>query len=113
MGPKHFQGTFEAYTGKSGDHFVSVIPSLDISGYGYTIEESRKDLDYNIDVFLEDFSDMTMIEKHAELKRMGWEQNKYFKKKYSNSFVDSDGVLQNFDFPEQVIREKLQPVKAA
>jgi hypothetical protein len=43
-----------------------------------------------------------------ELKKLGWTKHKYFKKQYSSSFVDENGVLQNFDFPEQVKKTILE-----
>jgi len=42
-------------SGKDGEHFVSIIPSLMISGYGSTEKEAMDSLDENMETFCEDF----------------------------------------------------------
>ncbi len=42
-------------SGKEGEHFISIIPSLMISGYGSTEQEAIDSLDENVETFCEDF----------------------------------------------------------
>lgn len=96
------------YTGQQGEFWVSIIPSLTVSGYGKTEKESIKDLNYNATLFCDDLFAVTEAQRRAELNKLGWVLNKMFKKKYSKSYIDENGVLQNFDFPEKVKKTILE-----
>lgn len=95
-------GKLGMFTGISGEYWISMIPSLNITGYGETEEESKSDLTYNLEVFCLDLLGLSKDLQQRELRKLGWELNKFLQKRYSSSFVDRDGVLQNFDFPEDV-----------
>src|SRR5690606_25906698 len=99
---KELNGFFTCYSGKSGDHWIVIIPSLNVSGYGDTEDEAIKDIEYNIKVFCDDLLSLDRIQMNIELKKMGWVKDKYFNKRYSTVFVDENGVLQNFDSPSEV-----------
>ncbi|MBB3125245.1 hypothetical protein FHS04_002789 [Mesoflavibacter sabulilitoris] len=103
------KGKFLNFTGKSGDHWISIIPSLNVSGYGDTEQDSIKDLEYNLKILCEDLFSLNETQRDLELKKMGWERNKIFKKQYSSAYVDENGVLQNFDSPSQVKKSILEP----
>ncbi|MCZ2480056.1 hypothetical protein [Aquirufa nivalisilvae] len=96
------------FSGKQGDYWVSIIPSLNISGYGKTEEDSNEDLNYNVKVFCHDMFAADENSRIQELKKLGWVRGGLLKKQYSKSFIDSDGVLQNFDHPEDVKVSMLQ-----
>lgn len=96
------------FTGKSGDYWISIIPSLNVSGYGDKEEDAIKDLEYNLNVLCEDLFRLNPKSRDSELKKMGWTKNKLFKKKYSSAYVDKDGVLQNFDSPKNVKRSLIE-----
>jgi predicted RNase H-like HicB family nuclease len=87
-------------TGKDGDFWVSICPSLNVSGYGSSKEEAEASLDHNMNVFAEDFSSLPIKSMILELKKMGWEQAKFRKKRLSKVFVDEDGNLQNLEHAE-------------
>ena len=108
LGPNGLKGIFKCYSGKSGDYWVSVIPSLNTSGYGSTEEESREDLKYNMDIFCEDLFNLDKVSRNRELQNLGWRKDKYFGKRYSSAYVDENGVLQNFDSPEEVKQSLLE-----
>jgi len=101
-------GDFNVFTGKTGDIWLSIIPSLKVSGYGDSPENSLKDLKYNLDVFSHDLFAASLDEVIKELKSLGWKSKPLFPKKYSNSYIDEKGVLQNFDYPEKVERTTLE-----
>ncbi|WP_405199067.1 hypothetical protein [Christiangramia sp. LLG6405-1] len=102
------KGNFICLSGKSGDFWVSVIPSLNTSGYGSTEEESKEDLKYNLDLFCEDLFALDRVSMNRELSKLGWSRDKFFKKRYSSSYVDENGVLQNFDSPKDVKKSVLE-----
>ncbi|TDE53651.1 hypothetical protein [Flavobacterium sp. GT3P67] len=104
------KANLKCYTGQQGDFWVSIIPSLNVSGYGKTEKESIKDLNYNATLFCDDLFSVTETQRRGELNRLGWVLNKLFKKKYSKSYIDENGVLQNFDFPEKVKKTILETI---
>jgi len=101
------KASLKCYTGQQGEYWVSVIPSLNVSGYGKTEQESVEDLNYNSNLFCDDLFSVSEEQRRGELNRLGWVINKIYKKRYSKSFVDENGILQNFDFPEKVKRTLL------
>lgn len=60
------------FTGKSGGHWVSIIPSLNVSGYSESEEDAIKDSQYNLKVFFEDLYELTVAQRDSELKKRGW-----------------------------------------
>jgi len=98
----------KSYTGEAGEHWVSIIPSLNVSGYGETEEDAKSDLAYNMDIMFQDLFKVDALQRLKYLKELGWENNKLFKKQFSKAYVDENGVLQNFDKPELVKMNVLQ-----
>lgn len=110
IGSNGLKGNFQCFSGKSGEFWVSVIPSLNTSGYGSTEEDSRVDLQFNLEVLCEDLFKLDKNLINLELKKLGWNKDRFFKKRYSSSYVDENGVLQNFDSPEDVKKSILETV---
>lgn len=108
VSPSGLVGRLSAFSGKQGEFWVSIIPSLNVSGYGESEEDANESLKENLQVFCEDLFSISDTQRRSELKKLGWEPNKFFKKRYSKAYVDENGVLQNFDNPEQVKRKVLQ-----
>ena len=106
---KGLKGKFLNFTGISGKHWISIIPSLNVSGYGDSEVDAIKDLEYNLKVLCNDLFELTQERRDAELMKMGWSRNKFFKKQYSSAYVDENGVLQNFDSPKQVKKTIFEP----
>ena len=100
--PHGIKGHFNLFTGKSGEYWVSIVPALNTSGYGKTEEEAQSDLKYNLNLFCKDLFSLKPEQRIAELKKMGWHNDKLFRKQFSSAFVDENGVLQHFDFPTEV-----------
>jgi len=105
---ENFQGVFLNFTGKLGEYWGSIIPSLNISGYGDSEKEAVQDLEYNVEQFCNDLFFLDATNRILELKKLGWTKHQYFKKRYSPAFVDENGVLQNFDFPKEVKKTILE-----
>ena len=74
------KGKLLNFTGKSGAHWISIIPSLNVSGYGDSEADAINDLKYNLNVFCEDLFKLSQGKRDVVLKNMGWSKNKIFKK---------------------------------
>lgn len=98
---KLIKGTLSTKLFKSGDFWIAYVPSLDISSYAETPEEAQKFL---FDIYLTDYFDAIMdnpTDGVIELEEMGWKRNSILKKQFvSESYVDKNGFLKDFDLPE-------------
>ncbi len=97
-------------SGKEGDHFVSIVPSLMISGYGATEQEAMDSLDENMETFCEDFMKLNKDQRKSELTKLGFSQVPYHTKNFSKLYVDEIGLLQGL---ENVTIEKNKQYKVA
>ena len=102
------EGTLRVFTGQQGEHIVSLIPSLNVTGYGPDENTAIESLKENLETFFDDLFELSEVEIHRELKKFGWQQEVFFKRRMIMPFIDESGVLQNFDFPEQVKTSILQ-----
>lgn len=84
-------------SGKEGEHFISIIPSLMISGYGSTEQEAIDSLDENVETFCEDFMKLNAEQKKTELVKLGFSQVPYHSKNFSKLFIDENGLLQGLE----------------
>lgn len=97
-------------SGKEGEHFVSIVPSLMISGYGATEQEAMDSLDENMETFCEDFMKLNQDQRKSELIKLGFTQVRYHSKNFSKLYVDENGLLQGL---ENVTIEKNKQYKVA
>lgn len=79
------------------------MPSLNLSAYGETAKEATDRLVHEVlDDFFENLLALKPEQANNELRKLGWTRNKLFKKQFrSNSYVDRNGVLKNFNLPEE------------
>lgn len=82
-------------TGKDGDFWVCISPSINVSGYGDTADEAQESFKENVELFHEDLFKLKLDDRMLELKKLGWFQKKFFKKQFSKAFVDENGILKN------------------
>ena len=73
------------------------IPSLDISGYGSDEEKAMEMLNFSIDQFFSWITKLSHKQIPSELTKLGWRHIKYKNKEYSQTFVDANGKLNNFN----------------
>ena len=102
------EGTLRVFTGQQGTHIVSIIPSLNVSGYGPDEKTAMQSLKENLETYLEDLFELSENEIHDELQKLGWQQEAYSEKRMVMPLVDEKGILENFDFPEKVKTSILQ-----
>ena len=85
------------------DHHVAYIPSLKLSAYGATKEEAIQMLfDDVIDDLFHNLLPLGQSGVSKELAKYGWHKSKIPNKKYYNDlpYVDPNGILENFNLPE-------------
>lgn len=87
-------------TGQDGDFWVSISPSLNLSGYGETKEAAQESFQHHMVTFWEELKTLKMEKRDIMLKKLGWNNKIYAKKQYSKAYVDDNGVLQDLQFAE-------------
>lgn len=60
----------EVLLGKEDEYFVTYCPALELSSYGITEEEARKNFDAELEIFLEETERRGTLEKI--LLKLGW-----------------------------------------
>lgn len=96
-------------SGKEGDHFVMVAPSILVSGYGDTPEEAEESFRHNIDVFCQDLVKENRDERNKHLISLGFRAEKLQAKNYSRVYIDKDGALQGFE-PSSIVPQTLEAI---
>lgn len=87
-------------TGQEGEFWVSISPSLNVSGYGKTKQEAQESFHHHMQSFWEELKPLKMQTRHMMLKNLGWKNKLYAKKQYSKAFIDENGVLQGLKSAE-------------
>lgn len=84
------------YVGKDNGYWVYLAPSLSVSGYGSSKKKAQQLFEENLNLFCKEITHAKSLERFKELTKLGWQQEKLFKKRYV-AHVDENGVLKNFD----------------
>lgn len=104
MGEKSFKGIFNVFHFMDHEHFISYMPSLNLSGYGDSYDEAN---DFLFKIVLDDyvnnlFSLGNKTKIFNVLKEHGWVADQYRGKHLSKSVhVDKEGILQEFNLPKE------------
>jgi len=101
------EATLNILTGKQGDYFLHYCPSLEISGYGRTVDEAVELIKSELEIFCEDLFEMNQKEREQYLISLGFKKEKFHNKNFSKAYVDENGRLKDFD-KGTVKRELLQ-----
>src|SRR5690554_2023854 len=88
--------TFTA-SGKDGDYYVVISPSLLVSGYGSSASEAEKSFKHNMREFCTDILNLSTEKRNTYLKSLGFKKEKFKTKNFSKTYVDENGVLQGLD----------------
>jgi len=98
---RHIDANLRVFHLKDGDFFIEYVPALNASSYGKTQEEAIKMIGEVTDDYFESLVDADEPQMNQELKIHGWTQRMYRKKNWENTtYVDKNGVLKNFNLPE-------------
>ncbi len=92
-------------SGKQFDQWVFICPSINVSGYGDTLEDAKASFEYNLQLFMDEFLKLKFIDRKKELKKLGWQQDKFHSKNYSIAYIDKDGILNNLEMPQTLSLE--------
>lgn len=95
---------------KATGSYVSVVPALQISGYGDTLAEADEMLDDAVYDYMRELNKLSPKQRNSELIRIGWRKALHKNKEF-RPYVDAEGVLRDFDFEgdmkERSIEEEL------
>ena len=97
---KIITGEIKAFNIKDGSKIVIYVPSLNISGYGSSFEQAIDMLKEIIDDYFRELVKLKPENISIELKKYGWEKTIFHKRFEQKVFIDKDGVLKNFELPE-------------
>lgn len=92
---------------KETGSFISVVPSLQISGYGSTLEEADEMLNTSVNEYIRELTKLSSKEKHNELIRSGWRKAPHKNKEF-RPYIDADGVLRDFDFEGKIEKRNIE-----
>jgi len=84
-------------SGKDGDSFVIISPTLLVSGYGSNEIEAKESFQHNMELFCKDYLDLTSEQKENYMRKLGFSKEKYRNKNFSKLYVDENGVLQGLE----------------
>ena len=103
-------GLLKVVTFKESEYHIAYIKSLNLSGYGNTEDEAVEMLmDAVVPEFFKEMFTVSDREAWHELEKLGWKKSKYFKSQFhSDSYVDKDGLLKEFNLPQDTqIKDQL------
>lgn len=84
-------------TGKDNDQFVTISPSIMVSGYGSSEEEAKRSFEHNVHLFCTDLMELSKETREDYLLKLGFSKLKFRNKNFSKLYVDEKGVLQGFE----------------
>jgi hypothetical protein len=76
---------------------IIYMPSLEISAYGETPQKAEEMLTQTINDFFDFLVSLKPPMIQQELSKLGWSNNRMFKKQFSKAFVDINGELKNLN----------------
>lgn len=81
-------------SGMDGDYHVFISPTLLVSGYGDTEEEAKESFKHNMDLFIKDIMSIDKHKRNIYLSSLGFQQEKYRRKNFTNIYADKNNVLE-------------------
>ena len=102
----HIKGHLTAFRFIDNDtnQWVVYLPTLELSGYGETLEKAQEMLRFHIEDFSSNLVNISRKESSILLQSLGWSQDAIFKKDFSKVFVDEQGQLQSFNAKENSLQ---------
>lgn len=99
MGTRKVSANLRLYKFRDKDtqQIVLYIPSLDISGYGSTLEKAYEMIRSSIEYFIEQLAGMSAKKVEEELFSLGWKHDKIKNEEYAKAYIDITGQLKNFN----------------
>ncbi|MDQ1855738.1 hypothetical protein [Chryseobacterium sp. WLY505] len=94
-------------SGKDGEYFVFISPTLLVTGYGHTEKEALNSFTHNLDNFCEDILSLSSARANYYLNTLGFKKERLRNKNYSGTFVDKNNVTADFE-PESLKSQMLE-----
>ena len=79
---------------------VYYVPSFELTGYGKSAAKAHEMLKISLNEYFNYLLPNDDMFIRIELKKLGWNPDKLFKKDFSKAYVDQNGVLQDFNLSE-------------
>ncbi len=97
------KGTFLLHIFEDHGHFVGYMPSLNLTAYGDSPNEAGERLLKEVcDDYFRNLMALGRDGAERELAKLGWKKRPLFGKQFtSDCYVDKEGVLKNFNLPEE------------
>ncbi|WP_288459442.1 hypothetical protein [uncultured Chryseobacterium sp.] len=84
-------------SGRDGEYHVFISPTLLVSGYGSTEEEAKESFKHNMDLFIRDIMALEKQKRNTYLFSLGFQQEKYRRKNFTNIYADKNNVLETLE----------------
>ena len=84
-------------------YFIHFIPSLNISSYGDSFEESEQMLKESLDSLFDILLNLKQDLRDAEMSELGWDKQLYSRRKYTGPYIDKKGILKEFNISEDTL----------
>lgn len=85
------------YVDKDTKQYVIYCPSLELSGYGETQEQAQEMFRFSLDDLFKFWMNGSPEVMHEDLKKLGWKNDRLFRKEFSKDFIDEVGLLQGLN----------------
>ncbi len=94
--------TIAEYIDKDTKQYVLYIPSLELTGYGETLEKADQMIKFSLDNFFDNLCSLPTKKAELILRDLGWKHNTIKHKDYSKTYVDVHGNLKGFAVEDKV-----------
>lgn len=98
------------FTDKDTGAIVTLIPALDISGYGDTEKEAKEMLDRSLEFYFDSLLSISAAEMEKELIKGGWKRKQLKHKEFSKAYVDTKGNLNGFNVEADKIKVEMETI---
>ncbi|HEY6976339.1 MAG TPA: hypothetical protein VH396_08615 [Chitinophagaceae bacterium] len=89
---------------KDANVFVAYLPSLEVSGYGSTVNDAQEMFKFSIKDFFDYLTQISIEEVQRELRKLGWKKNSHFNKRFSKDQVNIRDLLKDYNIEESTLQ---------
>lgn len=95
---------FGIYFVDTHGYHIIYLPSLQMSSYGSNFEEADQLMRIQLDEYSNNLFKLSNAAIDAELKNLGWIQDKFFKKRFSIELSETtyDDIRKEYEIPDSV-----------
>lgn len=108
LSPDEATGTLRIFTGKQGEFWVSIVPSVNVTAYGDSEADALQAMKDNLEVFFLDLFELSEADRSKVMLNAGWHHQIASGGGFLYDSFQEQQILSNFDHPEQVRKSILQ-----